>query len=115
MPRVSSRIAYRPHVHFARSNGRQEVGASKLNAVDLEFKGKTVLLVDDSVVRGATFKRIVQIARNAAGRKVYFASSTPTVRYPNVYGIDMPAASDLVAHGRIEDEVRDIIGAHRRI
>ncbi len=70
----------------------------KLNAIDLEFKGKNVLLVDDSIVRGTTSRQIIQMAREAGARKVYFASAAPPVRYPNVYGIDMPVAEELVAH-----------------
>jgi amidophosphoribosyltransferase len=87
----------------------------KLNAIDLEFKDKNVLLVDDSIVRGTTSEEIVQMARDAGARKVYFASASPPVRYPNVYGIDMPAASELIAHGRSEEEVREAIGADRLI
>jgi len=87
----------------------------KLNAIDLEFKGKNVLLVDDSIVRGTTSKQIIQMAREAGARKVYFASAAPPVRYPNVYGIDMPAASELVAAGQSEDEVARAIGADRLI
>ena len=83
----------------------------KLNAIDLEFRKKNVLLVDDSIVRGTTSKQIIQMAREAGARKVYFASAAPPVRFPNVYGIDMPAPAELVAHGRTEDEVRDFIGA----
>ena len=83
----------------------------KLNPIDVEFRDKNVLLVDDSIVRGTTSKQIVQMARDAGARKVYFASAAPPVRYPNVYGIDMPAASELVAHGRTTEEVREIIGA----
>ncbi len=83
----------------------------KLNAIDLEFKGKNVLLVDDSIVRGTTSKQIIEMAREAGARKVFFASAAPPVRFPNVYGIDMPAASELVAHNRTEQEVSDIIGA----
>jgi amidophosphoribosyltransferase len=84
---------------------------SKLNAIDLEFRGKNVLLVDDSIVRGTTSAQIIDVAREAGARKVYFASAAPPVRYPNVYGIDMPAASELVAAARTEDEVARIIGA----
>ena len=83
----------------------------KLNPIDIEFKGKNVLLVDDSIVRGTTSKQIIQMAREAGAKKVYIASAAPPVRYPNVYGIDMPAAHELVAHGRSEDEVAEYIGA----
>lgn len=83
----------------------------KLNPIDIEFKGKTVLLVDDSIVRGTTSKQIIQMAREAGARKVYIASAAPPVRYPNVYGIDMPAANELVAHDRSEAEVAEYIGA----
>ena len=83
----------------------------KLNPIDIEFKGKNVLLVDDSIVRGTTSKQIIQMAREAGARKVYIASAAPPVRYPNVYGIDMPAANELVAHGRSETEIAEIIGA----
>ena len=87
----------------------------KLNAIDLEFHGKNVLLVDDSIVRGTTSKQIIRLAREAGARKVYFASAAPPVRYPNVYGVDMPAASELIANGRTTDEIREIIGADRLI
>lgn len=87
----------------------------KLNAIDLEFRNKNVLLVDDSIVRGTTSKQIIQMARDAGARKVYLASASPPVRHPNVYGIDMPAASELVAAGRSVEQVRDIIGADRLI
>ncbi|MDH3631957.1 MAG: amidophosphoribosyltransferase [Gammaproteobacteria bacterium] len=83
----------------------------KLNPIDIEFKGKNVLLVDDSIVRGTTSKQIIQMAREAGAKKVYIASAAPPVRYPNVYGIDMPAANELVAHERSEAEVAEYIGA----
>jgi len=83
----------------------------KLNAIDLEFRGKNVLLVDDSIVRGTTSRQIIDIARDAGANKVYFASAAPPVRYPNVYGIDMPAVTELVAHGREVEEIGRIIGA----
>ncbi|HET7569385.1 MAG TPA: amidophosphoribosyltransferase [Gammaproteobacteria bacterium] len=87
----------------------------KLNAIDLEFQGKNVLLVDDSIVRGTTSGQIIQMAREAGARRVYFASAAPPVRFPNVYGIDMPSAPELVAHGRTEEEVAKIIGADKLI
>jgi amidophosphoribosyltransferase len=87
----------------------------KLNAIDLEFRNKNVLLVDDSIVRGTTSRQIIKLAREAGARKVYFASAAPPVRYPNVYGIDMPAATELVANGRSADEICDAIGADRLI
>jgi len=87
----------------------------KLNAIDLEFRGKNVLLVDDSIVRGTTSRQIIRIARDAGARRVYFASAAPPVRYPNVYGIDMPAASELIANGRSVEEVQELIGADRLI
>lgn len=83
----------------------------KLNAIELEFRDKVVLLVDDSIVRGTTSKQIVQMAREVGARKVYLASAAPPVRFPNVYGIDMPAVKELVAHGRSELEVQQFIGA----
>ena len=83
----------------------------KLNPIDIEFKGKNVLLVDDSIVRGTTSQQIIQMAREAGAKKVYIASAAPPVRYPNVYGIDMPAAHELVAHGRSEEEIAETIGA----
>jgi amidophosphoribosyltransferase len=83
----------------------------KLNAIGLEFVGKNVLLVDDSVVRGTTSQQIIDMAREAGAKKVYFASAAPPVRYPNVYGIDMPAAAELVAAGRTVEQVQRKIGA----
>jgi amidophosphoribosyltransferase len=90
---------------------RRKSVRQKLNAIDLEFRGKNVLLVDDSIVRGTTSRQIIEMAREAGAKRVYFASASPAVRYPNVYGIDMPAASELVASNRTEDEVRQQIGA----
>ncbi len=87
----------------------------KLNAIDLEFRNKNVLLVDDSIVRGTTSQQIIKLAREAGARKVYFASAAPPVRYPNVYGIDMPAASELVANSRSVEEIQEAIGADRLI
>jgi amidophosphoribosyltransferase len=82
----------------------------KLNAIPLEFKDRVVLLVDDSIVRGTTSQQIVQMAREAGAKKVYLASAAPAVRYPNVYGIDMPAASELVAHNRTDQQIQDLLG-----
>ena len=83
----------------------------KLNAIGVEFKGRNVLLVDDSIVRGTTSKEIVQMAREAGANKVYLASAAPPVRYPNVYGIDMPTTDELIAHNRNVEEIRRFIGA----
>jgi amidophosphoribosyltransferase len=94
---------------------RRKSVRQKLNAIDLEFGGKNVLLVDDSIVRGTTSGEIIRMAREAGARKVYFASAAPPVRYPNVYGIDMPAARELIAHGRTEEEVARAIGADHLI
>jgi len=85
----------------------------KLNAIDLEFEGKNVLLVDDSIVRGTTSAQIIHMAREAGARKVYFASAAPPVRYQNVYGIDMPVVGELIAHNRTEEQVAATIGADR--
>jgi amidophosphoribosyltransferase len=89
---------------------RKKSVRQKLNVIGSEFKGRNVLLVDDSIVRGTTSQEIVQMAREAGARKVYLASAAPPVRYPNVYGIDMPTADELVAHGHSVEEVREIIG-----
>ncbi|GLS82595.1 amidophosphoribosyltransferase [Paraferrimonas haliotis] len=83
----------------------------KLNAIDAEFKGKNVLLVDDSIVRGTTSEQIIEMAREAGAKKVYFASAAPEIRFPNVYGIDMPTSNELIAHGRDVSEISEIIGA----
>ncbi|SEJ29300.1 amidophosphoribosyltransferase [Azotobacter beijerinckii] len=90
---------------------RKKSVRQKLNAIDLEFRGKNVMLVDDSIVRGTTCKQIIQMAREAGAKKVYFCSAAPAVRYPNVYGIDMPTAHELIAHGRSTEEVAELIGA----
>jgi len=89
---------------------RKKSVRQKLNVIASEFKGRNVLLVDDSIVRGTTSKEIVQMARDAGARKVYMASAAPPVRYPNVYGIDMPTPQELVAHNRTVEEIRQYIG-----
>ena len=94
---------------------RKKSVRQKLNAIDLEFGGKNVLLVDDSIVRGTTSEQIIEMAREAGAKKVYFASAAPPVRYPNVYGIDMPAAEELIAHNRTEEEIGQLIGADKII
>ena len=88
---------------------RKKSVRQKLNVITSEFKGRNVLLVDDSIVRGTTSREIVQMAREAGAKKVYLASAAPPVRFPNVYGIDMPTSSELVAHGRTIEEIREII------
>ena len=94
---------------------RKKSVRQKLSAVPLEFKGKNVLLVDDSIVRGTTCHEIIQMARDAGAKNVFFASAAPPVKYPNVYGIDMPVRSELIASGHSVEEVRKIIGADRLI
>ena len=89
---------------------RKKSVRQKLNAIGAEFKGKNVLLVDDSVVRGTTSEQIIDMARASGAKKVYFASAAPEVRFPNVYGIDMPSANELIAHGRDADDVCELIG-----
>ncbi|MFM7705798.1 MAG: amidophosphoribosyltransferase, partial [Rubrivivax sp.] len=90
---------------------RKKSVRQKLNAMAIEFKGKNVLLVDDSIVRGTTSKEIVQMAREAGARRVYLASAAPPVRHPTVSGIDMPTREELVAHGRSLEEIRAFVGA----
>ena len=90
---------------------RKKSVRQKLSAVDLEFHGKNVLLIDDSIVRGTTSGQIVEMARDAGAKKVYLASAAPPVRYPNVYGIDMPAAPELIAHNRSVEQIAELIGA----
>ncbi|MBX9682772.1 MAG: amidophosphoribosyltransferase [Hyphomicrobium sp.] len=94
---------------------RQKSVRQKLNPIDVEFRGKNVLLVDDSIVRGTTSQEIIQMARDSGARKVYFASAAPPVRFPNVYGIDMPTVSELVAHGRTLVQLERLLGADRLI
>ena len=90
---------------------RKKSVRQKLNAIESEFKDKNVLLVDDSIVRGTTSGQIIEMARNAGAKKVYFASAAPPVRYPNVYGIDMPTVDELIAHNKTEEEIANLIGA----
>jgi amidophosphoribosyltransferase len=90
---------------------RKKSVRQKLNPVPLEFEGKNVMLVDDSIVRGTTCRQIIEMAREAGAKKVYFASAAPPVRYPNVYGIDMPTAKELIAFNRSEEEIGELIGA----
>ncbi|HLF97997.1 MAG TPA: amidophosphoribosyltransferase, partial [Methylococcaceae bacterium] len=104
--RYIGRTFIMPGQHQRKKSVRQ-----KLNAIDLEFRGKNVLLVDDSIVRGTTSMQIIQMARDVGANKVYFASASPPVRHPNVYGIDMPAAHELIAHNRSDAEVQKELGA----
>ena len=94
---------------------RKKSVRQKLNAIEVEFKGRNVLLVDDSIVRGTTSQEIVQMARDAGAKKVYLASAAPPVRYPNIYGIDMPTTTELIAHDRSIEEIREFIGADKLI
>lgn len=107
---VKNRYVGRTFIMPGQSMRKKSV-RQKLNAIGSEFKGRNVLLVDDSIVRGTTSKEIVQMAREAGARKVFMASAAPPVRFPNVYGIDMPTREELVAHGRTLEEVRAFIGA----
>jgi amidophosphoribosyltransferase len=94
---------------------RKKSVRQKLNAIASEFEGKNVLIVDDSIVRGTTSREIVQMARDSGARKVYFASAAPPVRYPNVYGIDMPTSEELIASGRTDEEIAAEIGVDRLV
>lgn len=107
---VKNRYIGRTFIMPGQSERKKSV-RQKLNAIELEFKGKNVMLVDDSIVRGTTCRQIIEMARDAGAAKVYFASAAPPVRYPNVYGIDMPSAQELIAHDRSEDEICELIGA----
>ena len=107
---VKNRYVGRTFIMPGQSTRKKSV-RQKLNAIASEFKGKRVLLVDDSIVRGTTSKEIVQMARDAGAVKVYLASAAPPVRHPNVYGIDMPTRTELVAHNRTVEEIRQVIGA----
>jgi len=107
---IKNRYIGRTFIMPGQSQRKKSV-RQKLNPIELEFKDKNVLLVDDSIVRGTTCSEIVQMARDAGAKKVYFASAAPEVRYPNVYGIDMPVATELIAHGRTVEEVQELIGA----
>ncbi len=94
---------------------RKKSVKQKLNTINKEFNGKNVLLIDDSIVRGNTSKQIIQMARDAGAKKVFFASASPPIRYPNVYGIDMPYVKELIAHNRTIDEVCEEIGADKLV
>ena len=107
---VKNRYIGRTFIMPGQSQRKKSV-KQKLNAIPQEFQDKTVLLVDDSIVRGTTCKQIIEMAREAGAKRVYFSSASPPVRYPNVYGIDMPAVSELIAHGKTVEEVQKLIGA----
>src|SRR5258706_14886992 len=92
-------------------NVRKKSVRQKLNAIGVEFKGKNVLIVDDSIVRGTTSNQIVHMAREAGANRVIFASAAPPVRFPNVYGIDMPTRAELIAHGHSDQEICNLIEA----
>ena len=98
---------------MSEQNERSKSVKRKLNAIKSEFKGKTVLLVDDSIVRGTTSKQIVEMAREAGAKKVYMASAAPPVKFPNVYGIDMPASKEFIADNRSVEQVADFIGCDK--
>ncbi|KPK69031.1 MAG: amidophosphoribosyltransferase [Acidithiobacillales bacterium SM23_46] len=111
---IKNRYIGRTFIMPGQAQRRKSV-RQKLNAIDVEFKGKNVLLVDDSIVRGTTSKQIIQMAREAGARRVYFASAAPPVRFPNVYGIDMPSVNELIGNGRSEEQISAVIGADRLV
>ncbi|MBU2979738.1 amidophosphoribosyltransferase [Alteromonas sp. C1M14] len=107
---VKNRYIGRTFIMPGQTQRKQSV-RRKLNAISSEFKGKNVLLVDDSIVRGTTSGQIIEMARESGAKKVYFASAAPEIRFPNVYGIDMPSANELIAYGREIDQIADLIQA----
>jgi amidophosphoribosyltransferase len=107
---IKNRYIGRTFIMPGQSERKKSV-RQKLNPIELEFKDKNVMLVDDSIVRGTTCREIVQMARDAGAKSVYFASAAPEVRYPNVYGIDMPAKTELIAHDKTVEEIKTLIGA----
>jgi amidophosphoribosyltransferase len=111
---IKNRYIGRTFIMPGQSTRRKSV-RQKLNAIAMEFRGKNVMLVDDSIVRGTTSREIVQMAREAGARKVFFASASPPVRFPNVYGIDMPTREELIANGRSDEEVAREIGCDELI
>ena len=94
---------------------RKKSVKQKLNTIDIEFKDKNVLLIDDSIVRGNTSKQIVEMARDAGAKKIYFASASPKISFPNVYGIDMPYVDELIAYKRSTEQICELIGADKLI
>ena len=111
---IKNRYIGRTFIMPGQSVRRKSV-RQKLNAIDMEFRGKNVLIVDDSIVRGTTSSEIVQMARDSGARKVYFASAAPPVRFPNVYGIDMPTREELIASQRNDEEIALEIGCDELI
>tara|TARA_Y100001936_G_C15551616_1_gene397723 strand:- start:85 stop:546 length:462 start_codon:yes stop_codon:yes gene_type:complete len=96
-------------------NIRKRSVKQKLNPIEIEFKGKNVLLVDDSIVRGHTSKKIIEMVKSCGAKKVFFASASPPIRYQNIYGIDMPATKELIAHKRSLRQIKNRIGADELI
>lgn len=111
---VKNRYVGRTFIMPGQTQRRNSV-RRKLNTISSEFKGKNVLLVDDSIVRGTTSEQIVEMARAAGAKKIYFASAAPEIRYPNVYGIDMPTSQELIAYGRTAEEIAQLIGVDKLI